>query len=273
MMSALGLRAVLAYLDRDSAALAGVVEKIDAWDDSPHATSLPPETPRYLTAVTRVYALIQTWRQAGDPGEGAAAPDSPLAAFSVGRLAKSFAPAPYRDSAQWLCSDEGQVWLAADFIGTVAEFGPQVLLAAGALAARTSGRLFATQHLVCLKLLEMIRAYEAAADHVPLGEQQGEVSEDDAWEFLQTLFPEEAPIPLAERSTTYMADTIALLKRHLSETPAADTTAEQAEQLRSWIVAIRRFFADQARLGRAYHTPPGSHPPRSRRSDPEPIVD
>jgi len=262
-MSALGLRAVLAYLDRDAASLAEVMEQAGAWDDLSGVIAFPPDAPRYLVAVARVYQLIESWRRAGAQAGRTVDVYSPLAVFNVGRLAGRLAPVPYRDGAQWLCSDPGRARLAEDFAGTVAEFGPQTLLAAAALAARTSSWLFATEHVVCLKLLEIIRAYEAQANRIPPSERSGEVSEGDARAYLEILFPDDALLSAPGRLAPHEADIIALLQRHLAETRAADTTAEQTDRLRTWITSIRGFYAHLARTGSAYHTPPDSHPPRS----------
>lgn len=262
-MSALGLRAVLAYLDRDAASLAGVVEQAGAWDDLPGVNPFPPDMPRYLIAVARVYQLIESWRRAGAQAGRTVDAYSPLAVFGVSRLAARFAPVCYRDGAQWLCSDPGRARLAEDFVGTVAEFGPQALLAAAALAARTCTWYFAAQHVICLKLLEIIRAYEAEANQIPPDERRGEVSEGEARTYLETLFPGDASLPAAEHLAPHEADIIALLQRHLGETRATDTSAEQADRLRTWVTSIRGFYAQQARTGGAYHTPPASHPPRS----------
>ncbi|MBF9071363.1 hypothetical protein [Streptacidiphilus fuscans] len=263
VMSALGLRAVLAYLDRDAVSLAAVLEQVGAWDDLPEVPPFPADAPRYLVAVARVHQLTEHWRHAGAQAGRTAPGPSPLAVFNVGRLASRLAPAPYRDGAQWMCSDSGRARLAQDFAGTVAEFGPQSLLGASALAARTANRLFATEHVVCLKLVEMIRAYEAEASRTPRSERSGAASENEARAYLGVLFPNDALMSAPGHLPPHEADIIALLQRHLSETRAAGTTTEQADLLRTWVKSIRGFHALQAGTGGAYHTPPTSHPPRS----------
>ncbi|MFI2204693.1 hypothetical protein ACH47Z_28675 [Streptomyces sp. NPDC020192] len=237
-MESLSHRAVLAFVDGDRDELAGTVEKIARWDDEPGRPPYP--LPRFDFAVKRVLDAVNTLLDVHDRVGGV---DNATLAAGARDLIKEYAPEQYQESAlEHLTTVPGgtqAVNLARE--GQPADEGTLLVVAAAAAWLATQPNAFPVRQDARQVLLGIIRKGAADAYGTPERERVTSITDQEAREFLDQLFPPAGsyPFPYDPREWTVgEREVIGALKTHLLTTPASATTPEQVRALKGEIITV-----------------------------------
>lgn len=240
-MVSLGHQAVLALVDGDRAELADTIEKIAHWDDGVGRTPYP--LPRFDFAVKRVLDTVNTLLDLMESHERVGAVDNAALAAGARELIEQYAPQEYRELAlSHLALVPGgtqAVNLARE--GQDSDQGTLLVVAAAAAWLLTRPNAFPVRQDARQMLLKIIREGTADAYGTPERERVTSITDQQAREFLDQLFPPAGsyPFPYDPREWTVgEREVIGTLKTHLLTTPASATTPQQVRALKNEIIVV-----------------------------------
>lgn len=240
-MMSLGHQAVLAFVDGNRTELADTIEKIAHWDDGAGGT--PYTLPRFDFAVKQVLDTVNTLLDLVESHEPAGGVDNTELAAGARELLELYAPQEYQEVALGHLAAAPGGTQTVDFAreGETASEGTLLAAAAAAAWLVTRPNAFPVRQDARQMLLKTIREGAADAYGTPERERVTSITDREAREFLDQLFPPAGsfPLPYDPREWTVgEREVIGTLKTHLLTTPASATTPQQEHALKEEISVV-----------------------------------